>query len=352
MNKELNAACQVLLKTIGKKQFRPVLQNFRIEIVNHRAEISATDLEMYLKYNTTALQENMEFLINGKMFKDAVKNSNGLNDLNKNCTSAEIGGITLPLFPGDDYPEIPVIDSDEILEIYSDLLLEAISQTSFAMNRGMNRHSFDSTLLNFTGTTFQAVATDQIRLAFYEVPFYDPSEITGKFVLPAKSVAILESILKKFKGKVQIIPQKSQIYFKIGNYTFLTRLVETQFPKYEGAYENYADRPRFDVNKAELIAAMDQMILLCDKKKGVGTLILESGRITMKMMGVAGSSTASVNIVYSGEKIEIGLNWFFMREFLKVAETEIVEMTICGDKQPAILVSGKTKYFMSPTMAI
>lgn len=356
MDKELNTACQVLLKTIGTKQIRPILQNFRIEIVNHEATIHATDLNMALKYRTSVLHENADFLINGKMFKDAIKNSNGLNDLNKNCTSAEIAGINLPLFPGDDFPEVPDrtenVESNQILEIESELLYKAISQTSFSMNKGMNRYALDSMLLNFTGTNFQAVATDQIRLAFYEAGYYSTSTVGGKFIIPAKAIYILESILKKAKGKTQIIPvNKSEIYFKIGNYTLLTRLVDTQFPKYEDAYEKYMNNPRFDVNKAELLAATDQMLLLCDKNHGSGNLILESGKLVLKMMGTAGSSAASVNIIYSGEKIVIGLTWHFLKEFLKVAETETLELIISGDKQPVILSYGNIRYFMSPRLA-
>ncbi len=361
-NRELFLNSVSLLNTIipNKTQARPILSNIRVEVIQDEMILSCTDLQMGCKY-TIPLISSLEdgiILLPSSQLTGILREAEGEEiRLERSGRTAIISNIKtqykLPSFSDEDYPEVPELEG-ESLELDKKILARLFGEVSFAMTREKNRFALDSLLLCLLPDRMEAVATDQIRLAYAKESTELNVTKEEKFILPAKAVNVLSTVLAMDDNeKIRLIRGKSQITFAFANGYFITRLVDAQFPNYRGAYESFTSEQGFEMATAKMATAIRQILLLtCDNAKNVA-LILEKDLMVFKASTPLGEGKVEIPIEYQGNPQVVGINPFFVQDFLKEASSQNIEkviLRVLGSNKPVVLSAHENyTYFMSPT---
>lgn len=354
-------AISLLTQIISQKpQSRPILANVHFKTSQNNLTLKATDLELGLHLNVPLMNcyEEGEILLPAYQLLGILRESNTdairLEVLEKTAIiNGENFQYKLPAFSNQDFPEVPLLEGNSI-KLESKVLLRLVKEVSFAMNKDKNRYSLNSLMICLYDDKIESVATDQIRLAFSNADLAEPVQEESIFIFPSKSIQVLSSILSDEKNEtVELIKGENQVTVKFKDGFFITRLVDTQFPPYRKAYENYKDTPDIILNTEEFSHAIRQVILLtCENAKNIA-LIAEKGKITFKASTPLGEGKVELTTDYDGEDTAIGMNPYFVQDFLKEVHSQDlkdIRLKIAGPKKPVILSPhDKYLYFMSPT---
>lgn len=340
---------------------RPVLSNVRFAVVeNDQLELTGSDLEMGMRYRVPLVQcyEGGSALIPAAQFAGILRETPDENlkiELDGRLALVRGKGVEfkLPVFSEEGFPEVPDLPGDAV-ELNKATLDRIIREVSFAMNKEKNRFGLDSMLLCLHADRLEGVATDQVRLAFSHHPLGRAVEKDENVVFPAKSIPVLRAILEDDQDeKITMLKGANQVTFRFRSGAFITRLMATSFPRYRDAFANYADVPEILLRTEEFNTAIRQILLMtCDSARNIA-LILEKDRMTLKASTPLGEAKKELAIDYSGESLNVGMNPYFVQDFLKevsAQKLETLRMKAGGPKRPIILYTqGDYLYFMSPT---
>jgi DNA polymerase III subunit beta len=361
-NRELFLNAVNLLTQIipQKPQSRPILSNVICKVEKETLNLKATDLELGININIPLIKvyEEGEILLPAyqllNILREATTDDIKMEVLEK---TAIIKGSSfqykLPVYSNETFPEVPELEGKTIT-LDTKVFHRLIKEVAFAMNKDKNRYSLNSLLLCLNNDTIETVATDQIRLAYSKSKMSESINAEETFIFPSKAVTVLTTLLSSEENDtVDLVMGKNQVTIKFKNGYFITRLVDAQFVNYRDAYKNFKDTPDIILNTEKVSHAIRQVMLLtCENAKNIA-LFLENNKIIFKANTPLGEGTVELDVEYDREEMMIGINPWFVQDFLKEINNqnfETIRMKIAGPKKPVILSPHDDYlYFMSPT---
>ncbi|MCQ2587500.1 MAG: DNA polymerase III subunit beta [Treponema sp.] len=222
----------------------------------------------------------------------------------------------------DKFPEIGTSENIPFFEVPAKDFKEMIKQTIFAVSEDRNRHFMTGVYFVKNGDTLTMVATDGRRLSCVNkvglnVPDFQPS------IVPTK---ILNCILKNAsdEGNIEVSVIDKSIFVKFGSMEFSSVLIDGQFPNYQKVIpENLS--MSIMVNKADLTEALRRTTIMIDKKASKIIFKISSG--VLKIISPdsdMGNADEEIPCRYDGNEINMGLNFNYIIDPLKVIDSENV----------------------------
>ena len=136
---------------------------------------------------------------------------------------------------------------------------------------------------------------------------------------------------------MDVAPLQNHLVFRKGRTTLVTRLIEGQFPDYEGVVPKTFQR-RATVEHERLTRALRRVSLLSNEKTkpvrikfAPDTLTLHSNTPEM------GEATEEIPAEYQGETMEMGFNARYLLEALSVTTDEHVVLELNDPLSPGII---------------
>ena len=331
---------QQAVGTIKQNNTLPILDCFHIELQGNDLTITTSDLEV-----TTIVKLEVESVENGTI---AVPNSTLLNllktfnnetitlsALNNTLTiTASSGEYQLAYDDANDYPSTPNVN-EQGTEINSTDLQQSISRVLFATAN-------DDLRPTLSGVYFDngfIVATDAHKLVKVE------SSINGNFILPKKASQQLKNLLPK-DTNVTLQYNQTNALFSFDNITIITRLIDGKYPNYEAVIPK--ENPnRLSINRQEFISVSKRMEVFANKQTNQIRLDLSDFEVFISSEDVDYRSRAkeTLDAVYSGEPMAIGVNAKFLVEMLNSLNCEEVYLDM-SEPNRAILINGEDGVLM------
>ena len=331
---------QQAVGTIKPNNTLPILDCFHIELQGNDLTITTSDLEV-----TTIVKLEVESVENGII---AVPNSTLLNllktfnnetitlsALNNTLTiTASSGEYQLAYDDANDYPSTPNVN-EQGTEINSTDLQQSISKVLFATAN-------DDLRPTLSGVYFDngfIVATDAHKLVKVE------SSINGNFILPKKASQQLKNLLPK-DTNVTLQYNQTNALFSFDNITIITRLIDGKYPNYEDVIPK--ENPnRLSINRQEFISVLKRMEVFANKQTNQIRLDLSDFEVFISSEDVDYRSRAkeTLDAVYSGEPMAIGVNAKFLVEMLNSLNCEEVYLDM-SEPNRAILINGEDGVLM------
>lgn len=331
---------QQAVGTIKPNNTLPILDCFHIELQGNDLTITTSDLEV-----TTIVKLEVESVENGTI---AVPNSTLLNllktfnnetitlsALNNTLTiTASSGEYQLAYDDANDYPSTPNVN-EQGTEINSTDLQQSISKVLFATAN-------DDLRPTLSGVYFDngfIVATDAHKLVKVE------SSINGNFILPKKASQQLKNLLPK-DTNVTLQYNQTNALFSFDNITIITRLIDGKYPNYEAVIPK--ENPnRLSINRQEFISVLKRMEVFANKQTNQIRLDLSDFEVFISSEDVDYRSRAkeTLDAVYSGEPMAIGVNAKFLVEMLNSLNCEEVYLDM-SEPNRAILINGEDGVLM------
>lgn len=337
---------------VVSKPIIPILENFLFDIKNGELAISSTDLETSM---TTSIKveanEDIKIAIPSKLTLDTLKNLPEqpltftiINETSGVEINTGSGRYKLSGQNGDDFPKIPVVESDKSFTIPSNILLKAISKTVFATSN-------DELRLNLTGVYVQLfkdeilfVATDANRLVRYKRADIKPG-VEETFIIPKKALNLLKSSLPNDETPVKVDFNKSNAFFNFGGVSLTCRLIDERYPDYKAVIPT--ENPnRLTIPRLEFLNAIKRISIYANKTTHQIRLKLAGSELNVSAEDFDFANEAQERLAcqYDGEDMEIGFNSKYLVDMLNVLDTEEVRLEMSQPNRAGLLLpSGNEK---------
>lgn len=310
-----------LSAVVESKVTIPILSNIKIEAVDKKLRITATDMDIELvelldadikEGGAITLPGRMFSDIVGKMADDVVSVAGSDAGVKVTCGAAK---FSLGALPVEDFPHFGTTAFSGSIEMESECLLRLLDRVEDAISAEETRYYLNGVYLepitNDDGTVnaIRAVATDGHRLALAEEYATVEGDLKG-IIIPRKAVARIHAICEKPSGKIQIDFGDNKIRIAAGAAVLQSKLIDGTFPD----YNRVIPKPGAINYKIPTVPFRETLELLeavmSDKTRSV-KLAFAGETLTFSastMDGNSGTSEIAVQPQGSAGALEIGFN--------------------------------------------
>ncbi len=239
----LKKALMVAEKALSKSNTMPILNSFLLKADPNKNKliISATNLEIGIETSISAkIEKEGEIVIPSKNFlsffyqlsdpKAEIQSEEKTLKIKTDYYQASFQSYDI-----NEFPIIPEIKTKKFIKMESNLLSQGFEQVAISAGISDLRPELNGIFLNFSKQGLKLAATDVFRLSEKTIPL---TEIQTNFeenincLIPLKTAQEVSRIAKDKLELVEIYIEENQIGFKWEDTTFISRLLEGEFPEY------------------------------------------------------------------------------------------------------------------------
>ena len=245
----------------------PILENFLFEIESGKLTITASDLQtsMITEIEVEA-KETGSIAVPAKILLDTLKNlpeQPVTFSIDEESYSIEInsdnGRYKLSGENATDFPKVPNVSDGFSVEMSSEVLSTAISNTIFATSNDELRPAMTGVYLNIDEGNSTFVATDGHRLIKYQRSDI-ASDSQNAIIIPRKALNLLKNVLPAESSGVSVEYNLSNAFFEFSHVRMICRLIDERYPDYENVIP--ADNDNImTINRMEFLSSLKADVL-------------------------------------------------------------------------------------------
>ena len=355
-------AINIADSVISSKNINTILSNCLFNISKNRLEIIATDNEMAVKTEIeTSADSDFSFTANGKKLSGIIKElpdediSLTIDDsMIINIKSSNIkGSYTFYGTDSNEYPQLPEMSNNNIIEIDQAVLKEMIKKVIYAAATDTIKPVFNSIyIISEKPGTITAIATDSRRLSMITREINSEAFIGEGIIIPLKTINEVYKLLSN-SGTCKISFDSKQCYFKINETEIVSRVIEGQFPNYKQIIpKEYSHKSIIETSKI-LDSVKRAMIFTREPaNKIIMTLNQDILHIEANTPEL-GQAEEELQIESDNkDKIFLGINAHFLFDTLKQIDSFSFICGITGQMSPITIIPEDDKNFISVIMPI
>lgn len=346
---ELARSLQIAGRGMATKTTLPILSGMLLETRGDNLTVLSTDLELGIEVRVPQITiiHPGKVVLPGKTFIDIIRhlppgrvelsldNEKGSISILTSHTSFQLNTLPAEEFPSlpDSFREIAAVFEGEAEEggemrggsVIAASFREAIRQTVFATAPEDPRPFLSSVLVELSSDRLKMVATDINRLVLRDIPFAGYGE--EKILIPVRALREAAVIFGNDpEENIKMIIADRQFFLFNKNVVFSSRLIDSQFPKYEqvipGEFIGTVKVGRSALQEAlERNSLMDNVVKISITKEG---LYITSNEPEL------GNAYEEVACSYAGDDMQIGFNARFLIDFLKTVDQDDVLIKLSG----------------------
>ncbi|MCF1751957.1 DNA polymerase III subunit beta [Mariniradius sediminis] len=324
----------------------PILENFLFEIKSGKLTVTASDLQtsMITELDVEA-REDGNIAVPAKILIETLKNlpeQPVTFSIDQDTYSIEIssdnGRYKLAGENATDFPKIPSVTNATAVDMSTEILSSAISNTIFATSNDELRPAMTGVYINLSKTNTTFVATDGHRLVRYrrvDVASKEDSSI----IIPRKALNLLKSTLPSENVPVTVEFNSSNAYFKFNNTKMICRLIDERFPDYENVIP--VDNPNhMTIDRLEFLGSLRRIAIYANKTTHQVRLKLTGSELQISAEDLDFSNEANERLScdHDGEDIEIGFNARFLVEMLNNLSSKEVTLKFSAPNRAGLIV--------------
>ena len=337
---------QLISGVISSNTVLPILEDFLFVIESGKLTIFATDLETSMSTQVDVeAKESGKIAIPGKILMDTLKTlpeqplTFSIDDKTHAVEiTSENGKYKLTGENGDDFPKIPVAEDVDSLNLASDVLLNAISKTLFAVSNDELRPAMTGVYVQLSpdGVTF--VATDAHKLVRY-TRTDSKAEKAASFIVPKKALNLLKTALPDDGTNVEVSYNNSNAFFHFDNVNLICRLIDARYPDYNAVIPK-DNQNILTIGKDELQGSLKRIAIYSNKTTHQAILKINGSELQISAQDLDFSNEAHERLTcnYDGQDMEIGFNSKFLIDMLNVMDGDEVEVQLSTPTRAGLIV--------------
>ncbi|MDE8676827.1 DNA polymerase III subunit beta [Limosilactobacillus mucosae] len=324
-----------VLRAISSKTTIPILTGLKMVVTDHSVILTGSDADITIESTLDAsdssyglsIEEPGSIVLPARFFNEVIKK---LPD--KQATIEVFNGLQVRITSGtaeftingqdaNNYPHLPEVESENTVELASDMLREVIDQTRIAVSKQESRPILTGIHVTLNNGILTAVATDSHRLAQRKVELPETADRDFDIVLPGASMTELAKMIADEKDGVKMQITENQALFIFGNTHFYSRLLEGNYPETSRLIPESSDT-RLEITASDLLASIERASLLSHESRN--NVVKLSVNPENKIATVSGTSADVGNVEEEinadqivGNPLEISFNPDYMRDALK-----------------------------------
>ena len=238
----------------------------------------------------------------------------------------------------DNYPHLPVIDTQNQIQIPVHVLNKLISETVFSVSQHESRPILTGVHFVLSNQTLLAVATDSHRLSQRKIPLENTNDAFD-IVIPGKSLTELSRSLTDEEEVITIRIMDNQVLFETKTMKFYSRLLEGAYPDTNRLIPTNFNTV-IEFGGKEFLSAIDRASLLSHEGRNniVRLHIASDGVILYGNSPEIGKVEESLNYNHvSGEPLDISFNPDYMKAALRAFGDTTIKIQFISAIRPFIL---------------
>lgn len=354
---QLIDSIQHVMKAISSRVTIPILTGIKIEASAEGIKLTGSDSDISIEsfipkeedgiINAEEITEG-SIVVQAKYFPDIIrklplKAVEIVADENYQVTIRS-GGAEFHLNGQDatEYPQLPVLHTDNSFTLKNEVLKDLIKQTVFAVSTVETRPILTGVNMKLEEGFLNFVATDSHRLASRKLPVdLEAEQIDFKnVVIPGKSLSELNKIIEDNEDTITISVTENQILFQTKHLYFLSRLLDGNYPETSRLIPDQSKTVIYAKTK-ELLQAIDRASLLAKENRNNVVKLQTKENDQLEITSntpevgevVEDLSTDSID----GEDLKISFSAKYVIDALKIIEEEKVKIEFTGAMRPFII---------------
>ncbi|MGK7344492.1 MAG: DNA polymerase III subunit beta [Candidatus Nitrospinota bacterium M3_3B_026] len=328
---------------VSPKGAMPILANVLIEAADSGIDVFATNLDMGFRGSYEA-----EVSSPGRVTAQARKLFDIVRELPPEPVSARLDDdgrlritcgsskFNLSTISADEFPAFPSYDESGFIALDSEMLLEMIRKTSYAISQDETRLTLNGASFEIDPTKARMVATDGHRLAFIEREGAFKVAEPVKTIIARKAVNELYRLLSEDGEPIDFLTQDNHAVFRKGSSVLVIRLIEGAFPNYEQVIPKAHTREAV-IESSAFTHSLRRVNTLADEKSHMVRLSFGDGRLELSSEGgELGEARDEIPVKYTGEELLIGLNANYLLDMLSILNEDEVVLRMQDPLSPVL----------------
>ncbi len=326
----------------------PILENFLFEIEDGTLVITASDLQtsMITELEVEA-KDSGSIAVPAKILLETLKNlpeQPVTFSIDEETYSIEIssdnGRYKLAGENSTDFPKIPEVSDGYNVDISTDALSSAISNSIFATSNDELRPAMTGVFINLSPTNTTFVATDGHRLIRYRrVDVATEGDQEHSIIIPRKALNLLNSTLPGENTNVSIEFNMANAFFHFNNIKMICRLIDERYPDYENVIPVENDN-HMSIGRLEFLNSLKRISIYANKTTNQVRLKITGSELQISAEDLDFSNEANerLSCEHEGEDIEIGFNARFMMEMLNNLGSKEITLQLSEPNRAGLIV--------------
>ncbi len=324
----------------------PILENFLFEIEEGNLTITASDLqtsmitEMPIEAN-----ESGSIAVPARILMETLRNlpeqpvTFSINDETYSIEiSSDNGRYKLAGENATDFPKVPEVNDGFAVDMSSEILERALSNTIFATSNDELRPAMTGVYLaiNDKSTTF--VATDGHRLVRYRRVDI-ASEDKNNIIIPRKALNLLKATLPSEETAIRLEFNPSNAYFQFNNVKMICRLIDERYPDYENVIPSNNDN-EMTIDRQQLLSTLKRIAIYANKTTHQVRLKITGSelQISAEDLDFSNEATERLACEHDGPDLEIGFNARFLIEMLTTLDAKSVTFQFSQPNRAGLII--------------
>lgn len=347
----------------GRRSNLAITETILIQTTEKGIQITATDLETgYEGQFPAVVESNGTIAVSARKFYEIVREFPSTDILvqEENNRLINIGNekvqFNLKGMDPKDFPDTPPMEVEQFFNVDSASFKLMIEKSVIISGIGEDKKPhinglFFERMGNQSPPLLRMVSTDGSRLSKYDLAGGEECDFpSGEGVLiPKKGL----HEISKFLGadeKIKLGIQKNYFVVQGINEAFYVRLLEGQFPQYEGIVSRTDGYP-ITMDKELFLKMLKRMSILCTDNYRAVMFRFSDGQLVINATNPdIGESKEDMPIEYSGETIESAFNPKFFIDAVNGVDDKQMIVDIVSDDKPCLINGIEDKSYLSAIM--
>lgn len=329
-------------KAVPAKSTMQILEGILLKATDN-FKMTGNDLEIGIECCVEAdIRKEGSIVLNSKIFGDIVRKLPDsevlieVKDSGKVIIECENSHFEIKGIPSEGYPELQMIENENLFVTTQNIAREMIRQTIFAVGFDDNRPVLKGILIESNGSELNFVAIDGFRMAHRKRTSQDEFSLI-KVIVPGKTMNEIVKILQPEDSEMKIISSKNNVLFDLKNVKILSRIIDGEYLDYKSIIPSDFETEVF-VEKKEILSSMERASLISNEEKKYPLKFeINDDRITLSSSTEIGTVREEIRVDMKGKKMEIGFNPRYFIEALKVIDDEKIKIVFTSEIGPCTI---------------
>lgn len=372
--KDLNTNLSLVSRAVPSRPTHPVLANVKLEARKDSQQVSLTGFDLSLGIQTqfaAQVEEEGYLTLPAKLLNDIVsrlpEGEITLDDTEGETVvtiNSKTGNYTVRGMGIEEFPELPVVEGGEAINLPAEALIEGLKGCLFATSPDETKQVLTGVHLKVKQNNLEFAATDGHRLCVVETTSSEETDETGaetedlpefEVTVPARALRELEKMLgmRQENDSIALHVEQGQIVFELAEQRLTSRTLDGQYPNYRQLIPRQFER-QITLDRKQLISSLERIAVLADQKNNLVKFTIDNDRqqtfLSVETKDV-GSGKESITAQISGDSMEIAFNVKYLLDGLKALPTQEILMQLNAPTHPVIVtpVGGvKMTYLVMP----
>ena len=341
----LQSACGIASRAAAGKSPIPALEGLLLQ-ASDQLTVTGYDLKKGIYTQLEAeVKEQGSVVVGARLLGEMIRRlPDGIvtistdinNNVNVKCGKSEFNFMGIS---PEDYPEMPVVDGVNNIALPQKILGSMINQTIFAVADNDMRPIYTGTLFDIEGEELTLVSVDGYRLAKRSEKLESAKMENCSFVVPGSALADIERICGDSEELVKISVGAKHISFSIGETVVVSRRLEGEFLNYKKSIPD-SFKYTVKVDRGEFMSAIDRVALIVSERNTSPVrMSFNDGNIDCLCVTPIGRAEDVCTCEGSGEGLQIGFNDRYLKDALKAAAKEELNVCLNSAASPCIITA-------------